>query len=95
METTWPVTDFIFLPPFQVVLWIQQNFLLPSEITAKNGELDLTFLSARTQLPLQITMSSGGVVSAFVHKCGNLHRKLQGSSNVLLVNAKECTTRLL
>lgn len=48
---------------FQVVLWIQQNFLLPSEITAKNGELDLTFLSARTQLPLQITMSSGGAVS--------------------------------
>ena len=54
------------LVSFQVVLWAQQNFLLSTEIGAKNGELDLKFLSARTQLPLQITMSAGGSVCFIV-----------------------------
>jgi len=46
----------------RVVLWAQQNFLLSTEIGAKNGELDLKFLSARTQLPLQITMTSASLL---------------------------------
>ncbi|XP_057298017.1 Bardet-Biedl syndrome 2 protein-like [Hydractinia symbiolongicarpus] len=46
----------------RVVLWANQNFLLTNEITATGGELDMKFLSARTQLPIHITMSSQGQV---------------------------------
>lgn len=46
----------------RVVLWAQQNFLLSNEISAKDGSLDLKFLSARTQLSLFISMSASGMI---------------------------------
>ena len=46
----------------KVVLWANQNFLPPNEIQPKAGELELKFLSSRTQLPLEITMTTNGQV---------------------------------
>lgn len=47
---------------FQVVLWINQNFLLLEEIEAVNGQLDVAFQSLRTQSPLIIRMQQNGDV---------------------------------
>ena len=46
----------------QVVMWINQNFLLTKEIEAKDGELDVMFLSLRTGNPLVVHMDSAGNV---------------------------------
>jgi hypothetical protein len=47
----------------QVVLWINQNFLLLEEIEAVNGQLDIAFQSLRTHSPLIIRMQQNGNVS--------------------------------
>ena len=47
----------------QVVLWINQSFLLLEEVEAKNGLLDVAFQSLRTQTPLVIKMQQDGNVS--------------------------------
>ena len=43
-------------------MWINQNFLLTKEIEAKDGELDVMFLSLRTGNPLVVLMDSAGNV---------------------------------
>jgi hypothetical protein len=50
---------------FQVVLWINQNFLLLEEIEAVNGQLDVAFQSLRTHTPLVIRMQQNGNVCDF------------------------------
>ena len=44
-------------------MWINQNFLLPSDVNAENGALDLKFLSLRTETPLGLKMTANGEVS--------------------------------
>jgi len=46
----------------RVVLWLNQSFLLTNEIQAQGGELDVKFLSSRTQLPIQLKMSANGKI---------------------------------
>ncbi len=53
---------FVFILRFQVVLWINQNFLLLEEIEAVNGQLDVAFESLRTHTPLVIRMQQNGNV---------------------------------
>ena len=44
-------------------MWINQNFLLPSEVVAEHQALDVKFLSLRTETPLFLKMTSNGEVS--------------------------------
>ena len=44
-------------------MWVNQNFLLPSEINAESNALDVRLLSLRTETPLLIKMKSSGEVS--------------------------------
>ncbi|XP_065051095.1 Bardet-Biedl syndrome 2 protein-like [Rhopilema esculentum] len=47
----------------RVVMWINQNFLLPSEVVAEHQALDVKFLSLRTETPLLLKMTSNGEVT--------------------------------
>lgn len=46
----------------QIVMWLNQNFLLPKEVVIENNELDVKFLSLRTETPLGLKMTSNGEV---------------------------------
>ncbi|KAJ7381547.1 Bardet-Biedl syndrome 2 protein, partial [Desmophyllum pertusum] len=46
----------------RVVMWLNQNFLLPEEIESKDTDLDMMFLSLRTGNPLAIQMDTSGNV---------------------------------
>ena len=48
---------------WQVVMWLNQNFLLPEEIEGKDTALDIMFLSLRTGNPVAIKMDQSGNVS--------------------------------
>ena len=47
-------------------MWINQNFLIPNEIQAENGSIDISFLSLRTGLPLVIKMTQQGEVCVII-----------------------------
>lgn len=47
----------------RVVMWLNQNFLLPDEIEGKDTDLDIMFLSLRTGNPLAIKMDPSGNVT--------------------------------
>ncbi|KAJ7383532.1 Bardet-Biedl syndrome 2 protein [Desmophyllum pertusum] len=47
----------------RVVMWLNQNFLLPEEIESKDTDLDMMFLSLRTGNPLAIQMDTSGNVT--------------------------------
>lgn len=56
----------------QVVMWLNQNFLLRDEIEGKDAELDMMFLSLRTGNPLTIKMDPSGNVRIMMvqfHAC--------------------------
>ena len=48
---------------WQVVMWLNQNFLLQDEIEGKDTALDIMFLSLRTGNPVAIQMDQSGNVS--------------------------------
>ena len=54
----------ISLLSLQVVMWVNQNFLLTEEVEPMDGALDVMFLSLRTGSPLALKMDQGGNVSA-------------------------------
>jgi len=47
----------------RVLLWINQNFLLNNELTSKETDMNVKFMSQRTNLPLQISMTAQGMVT--------------------------------
>eukprot|EP00112_Aurelia_sp_Birch-Aquarium-sp1_P014307 Seg308.11 transcript_id=Seg308.11/GoldUCD/mRNA.D3Y31 product="Bardet-Biedl syndrome 2 protein-like" protein_id=Seg308.11/GoldUCD/D3Y31 len=44
-------------------MWLNQNFLLPKEVIIENNELDVKFLSLRTETPLGLKMTSNGEIT--------------------------------
>lgn len=46
----------------QVVMWINQNFLLQDDLVVDGTQLDLAFMSLRRSGPLTIHMEQGGQV---------------------------------
>ena len=63
-------------------MWINQNFLLPSEISAENNTLDVKFLSLRTETTLALKMTSNGEV--IIRLCNNNIKNL--SIQILLLS---------
>lgn len=51
---------------FQVLLWINQNFLLQDDLVCEGTNLHFTFLSLRGAGPMAIKMESAGQVEHFV-----------------------------
>jgi len=47
----------------RIVMWVNQNFLLPNEINAESNALDVRLLSLRTETPLRIKMKSSGEIT--------------------------------
>ena len=48
----------------KVAMWMNQNFLLPDELEIpQGGNLNRSFLSLRTSLPLGIQMTAGGATT--------------------------------
>ena len=63
----------------QVLLWINQNFLLPEDITSDGNILDVRFLSYRSVLPLFIQMKAQGqVITIKIFSFFGKHHHLRG-----------------
>ena len=57
------VLAIISCPALQVVMWLNQNFLLQEDITVEGHSLSVNFLSLRGSGPLVVKMEQSGQVS--------------------------------